>query len=70
MGMHLAIREQVSTNRPAGITDVHQRLANKHGSASEAEHRMMECLGEALWTAQRNNTAPDEQAYLTCLKRL
>ena len=70
MGMHLAIREQVGTNRPFGIADVHQRLAIKHGNAGEAEHRMMECLGEALWSAQRNNAPPDEQAYLNCLRKL
>jgi hypothetical protein len=31
---------------------------------------MMECLGLALWEAQRRNRAPDEQAYLECLKKL
>lgn len=70
MGMHLAIREQVSTNRPAGIRDVHARLAAKHGDRHEAEHAMLECLGEALWRAQRDGTAPDELAYLESLKRL
>ena len=68
-GMHLAIREQVATNRPAGIAEVHRRLAAGHGP-HEAEHRMMECLGEALWTAQRNGTAPDEESYLESLRRL
>jgi hypothetical protein len=29
---------------------------------------MMECLGEALWRAQRDNRLPDEVAYLECLK--
>ena len=70
MGMHLAIREQVSTNRPAGIRDVHARLAGKLGDAHEAEHAMLECLGEALWRAQRDNTMPDESAYLESLHRL
>jgi hypothetical protein len=31
---------------------------------------MLECLGEALWRAQRDGTAPDEVAYLESLKRL
>ncbi|MGB5328985.1 MAG: DUF1841 family protein, partial [Gammaproteobacteria bacterium] len=35
-----------------------------------AEHAMMECLGQTLWTAQRNNQPPDEAAYLDCLKKL
>jgi hypothetical protein len=31
---------------------------------------MIECLGEILWTAQRNNRLPDEQAYLDCLHKI
>jgi hypothetical protein len=31
---------------------------------------MMECLGQALWEAQRKGQAPDEAAYLECLKAL
>ncbi len=69
MGMHIAIREQVSIDRPAGIASLHQRLVNRFGE-SEAEHRMMECLGMMLWTAQRENTAPDERSYLDCVRKL
>ena len=69
LSMHLALREQVSTNRPAGIDAVHSRLAERHG-AHEAEHRMMEMLGRALWEAQRAGRAPDEQAYLETLRQL
>ena len=69
MGMHIALREQTSTDRPAGIASLHQQLVKKRG-LHEAEHAMMECLGQALWMAQRNNTMPDDAAYLECLKRL
>jgi len=31
---------------------------------------MIECLGRALWEAQRAGTQPDESAYLECLQRL
>jgi len=31
---------------------------------------MIECLGQALWLAQRDNTMPDDNAYLSCLKKL
>ncbi len=61
MGMHIALREQADTDRPAGIRSVHQKLTSSRGQ-HEAEHAMMECLGEALWSAQRNNQAPDEAA--------
>ncbi len=70
MGLHLAVREQVATNRPAGIAEVLEQLQAKSGDRHAAEHQALDCLAEALWTAQNNNTAPDEQAYLESLKRL
>jgi hypothetical protein len=70
MGMHLALREQVSTDRPKGIRDVHTLLMRRHDSAHEAEHLMMEPLGAALWDAQRQGVAPDEQRYLAALRSL
>lgn len=69
MGMHLGIREQVATDRPAGIAQIHRVLTLKHGSVLEAEHEMMECLAEALWHSQKNQQPPDEQAYLLCLQQ-
>jgi hypothetical protein len=70
MGLHLALREQLATNRPAGIADVFDQLLAKAGDRHAAEHQALDCLAEALWTAQNNNTAPDEQAYLESLRRL
>src|ERR1700755_1020273 len=64
MGLHLAIREQVATNRPSGIAEIHQRLSGRLGGAHEAEHAMLEPLAEAIWEAQRQGKIPDEQAYL------
>lgn len=69
MGMHLGLREQVSTNRPDGIAELYQQLVALKG-IHDAEHAMMDCLAEAIWQAQRHNTAPDDAAYLTCLKQL
>lgn len=70
MGLHLAIREQVATNRPAGIADIHRKLTAKLGDAHAAEHTMLEALAETLWESQRDNRAPDEQAYLEKLRAL
>jgi hypothetical protein len=70
MGLHLAIREQVGTRRPAGIEAVHLRLTRALGDPHEAEHRMIEVLAETLWEAQRAGIAPDEQRYLERLRRL
>ena len=70
MGLHLAIREQVATNRPAGIAEIHQKLSTRLGGAHAAEHAMLEPLAETLWDAQRHGRVPDEQAYLERLRKL
>jgi len=70
MGLHLGLREQLGTRRPAGIDQVHARLATRLGDAHEAEHRMIEVLAETLWDAQRAGRAPDEQRYLERLRQL
>lgn len=69
MAMHLSLREQAAIGRPPGIREIHRRLTRRLG-VMEAEHRMLECLGRALWEAQSANTAPDETSYLECLQRL
>jgi hypothetical protein len=70
MGMHIAIREQLSIDRPPGIVQAYQAALARLGDAHELEHRVMECLAEMIWQAQRNGTAPDEEAYLECVKQL
>lgn len=70
MGMHIAIQEQLGTQRPPGINAAYAALCRRLGDVHEAEHRMMEALGETLWEAQRNNTLPDEARYLDRLQRL
>ncbi len=70
MSLHLAIREQVATDRPAGIARVHRDLTARLGSAHAAEHAMLEPLAEALWEAQRAGRMPDEQRYLERLRSL
>ena len=69
MGMHIALREQVGSDRPAGIADLYRRTVETLGDRHRIEHEMMECLAEALWRAQRENRLPDEIAYLECLRR-
>lgn len=70
MGLHLGVREQVATDRPAGIRAVFERLADKLGNAHDAEHRMIDCLAETLWQAQRDQQPPDELHYLESLRKL
>jgi len=70
MGLHLGIREQVSTDRPGGVAAIYGSLASKSGDAHDAEHRMIDCLAETLWEAQSQNEAPDEAEYIARLRRL
>lgn len=70
MGLHLGVRDQVATDRPAGIRSVFHALARQSGDPHAAEHRMIDCLAEALWEAQRHNRPPDESSYLDRLRRL
>lgn len=70
MGLHLAIRDQITTDRPQGITIVFQRLLKKYGDELAVEHVMMEHLVECLWQAQREQQTPDEQRYLKNCKQL
>lgn len=64
MGLHLAVRDQIATDRPAGIRGAFQALAGKLPTPHDAEHQLIECLAEALWNAQRSGLPPDEAAYL------
>lgn len=70
MGLHLGLREQVATDRPAGIARIFSQLVARTGDAHDAEHRMVDCLAETLWEAQRDESAPDERRYLERLRRL
>ncbi|MGH8224284.1 MAG: DUF1841 family protein, partial [Woeseiaceae bacterium] len=70
LGLHLAIRDQVATDRPPGIRALFERLAAAAGDAHAAEHGMLECLAESLWEAQRAGIMPDEKRYLEGLRRL
>jgi hypothetical protein len=64
MGLHLAVREQLSIDRPPGIRELHRQLEARFGESHLAEHALMDALGEELYLAQRNGNAPDEQHYL------
>ena len=70
MGLHLAIREQITTNRPHGISKVYETLSARLKAPLEAEHKLMHCLEDCLWLAQQNNTLPDEAVYLHACQAL
>jgi len=70
LGLHMALREQVNTNRPLGIQQVYQALCIKLGDKHNAEHQMIDVLADVLWQAQQSGKMPDEESYLVKLKQL
>ena len=68
LSMHLSISEQVSIDQPPGIRQACQLLAAR-SSEHEAQHAVMECLGEMLWQSQRSGLPPDGDAYVDCVRR-
>ncbi len=70
LSMHLTITEQVAIDQPRGIKQAFELLAARHGSAHEAHHEVMECLGEMIWASQKSGLPPDGERYLECVRRL
>jgi len=67
--MHLTIEEQISIDQPPGIRVHFARLTRKFESEHDAQHRMMECLSEMIWQAQRSGTQPNAVIYFACLEQ-
>ena len=70
LSLHLAVEEQLSIDRPPGIAPVFAKLAARSNDRHTALHQVLECLGEVMWQAQRDQTEPDAAAYLERLRRL
>jgi len=70
MGMHLAIQDQIATDRPAGIRKLYEQLLAKVTDDHELQHNLMECLAEIIWQAQRDDELPNEERYIACIKTL
>jgi hypothetical protein len=70
LSMHLSIDEQISIDQPRGIRDAATALTLRLDSAHEAQHKIMECLGEMIWNAQRTGQPPDGDAYIESVQRL
>lgn len=69
LSLHVAIHEQLASDRPTGVRAAHRALLARLHDAHEAEHRMMDCLARTMWEAQRSGALPNEREYLECLKR-
>ncbi len=69
LSMHLSIAEQVGIDQPRGIKQAFELLRARRGSAHEAHHEVMECLGRMMWESQRSGKPPDGDAYIDCVRR-
>lgn len=67
LSMHLAIAEQLSVDQPPGIRARYTQLVARHGNEMDAQHTIMDCLGEMIWQAQRHGSPYDSASYLRCL---
>ena len=70
LSLHIAIQEQLSIDRPAGIRQIYQSLLESYPDPHELEHALMDCLAPCLWEAQRRGAPPDEAEYLDCARLL
>lgn len=70
LSLHVAIIEQIQSDRPQGIRDIYKRLLNKYHDQTEAEHKMMEVLANLLHDAAQNPALmADDREYIDRLKR-
>ena len=69
MGLHIGLREQVQADHPSGIKELYMSFREKSQDLHQAEHRMIECMAQALWDAQNKQGLPDDARYLECLRR-
>jgi hypothetical protein len=70
MGLHIALHEQLSVDRPQGIRAIFQSLRMKYPDNHQLEHQCIECLAQMIWEAQRHQQMPDENTYINCLQKL
>lgn len=70
MSLHLAIAEQLQTNRPHGIREIHQALIEKFSDQHSVEHHMMACLSRMMWEAQQTGTMPVDEIYFQAMKSI
>ena len=65
----VALAEQLAIDQPPGLRARYQRLLARHGEPMRAQHAAIDCLGETIWRAQRDQAPFDAAVYLDCLDR-
>ncbi len=81
LSMHLTIEEQIGIDQPRGIRQAYDLLRARLGSAHDAQHEVMECLGQdgvgvaaqrppARWRCLHRLRAPARHPRLSRAARL
>ncbi|HED13302.1 MAG TPA: DUF1841 family protein [Gammaproteobacteria bacterium] len=70
MGMHITLLEQLQIDRPPGVRAIYQKLSSTNTNDHQTQHRMLECLGQWLYSAQAGKTPLSPDIYLQCLRKL
>ncbi len=70
MGLHLVIRDQITTDKPEGITAIYKQLLNKYNDKLLVEHLLIDPLAECLWEAQHNQYMFNIKNYLIACNKL
>ncbi len=68
INLHLSLREQLSINQPLGIKKIYQKILIQTKGQHETEHKMMDCIAQMIFSAQKNNMPIDNQSYIHCLQ--
>ena len=69
LSLHLAVAEQLAIDQPPGVRAEFERIRLARGDEHAALHAVLECLGEVIWQAQRQQSPPDATLYLECLQQ-
>lgn len=69
LSLHLAIEEQLTIDQPAGLRAAFAACQQRARDRHEALHWVLDCLGETVFEAQRNQCPPDGVAYIECVLR-
>lgn len=70
LSLHLALRDQIQLDHPAGVRAVYTQLQRTGESTHNIEHRMMDVLAATLWGAYRQGQEPSVTDYLQQLQAL
>lgn len=68
INLHLSLREQLSINQPLGIKKIYQKILTQTKDPHETEYKIMDCIAQMIFSAQKNNTPMDHQSYIHCLQ--